>query len=194
MVLLGVGLTYLCLPFFGLKDMIGKRSLKRYGPDFDYVVFDDPIDVTPKEPWREHRLADRVILVPCGVLRLFADPARISLLLHQEHEKVRLDQVGASIAATGLTDPCTVFYDDYGKVRFHDGYHRLIVSDRIDWLNVLPTVLEHSDRITGYGRPIEEFLETVLWAGFKERSVHKKIFEANWSRAAVMLSVHRAGV
>lgn len=158
------------------------RSLRRYSADdFAFVRFNDPIDVTPLEEWRNHPMADKMFLLPISFIKLFADPGRISLLKRTEHELAWMDEIRASIAADGLLHPCTMVFDLNGKVRLKDGYHRLIVSEDFDWLTEFPVILKQVDKVSGYGRPFNELVGAVFTSAFtKETTPQPKRFKASF--------------
>lgn len=124
-------------------DVDWERRGDKFVPVFPYVH---------PTPWRDHYLADSFLVVPKSLALQFADRSYMSRLWRQEPD--RLAELAAQIAEDGLREPLTMYYDEAGKLRYHDGYHRLCVMENMDFIRVLPVLLKRSDRVKGYGRNV----------------------------------------
>lgn len=116
------------------------------------------------EPWRQHPHAveGRVRLLPVEFCAKFADPNQIANNRVRVPEKI--EELRRSIAKDGLRVPALMRLDQYGKLRYHDGYHRLTAIQQIpDFVN-LPVVIDrvNDNRIKGYGRPLQEEFDFIL--------------------------------
>ena len=144
-----------------------RRSLDCFDTD---TVWDDSGHVRPvfpkrqKEPWRDHHLAADCLLLPYHVVEFFAEERKLNTIARLEPDKV--SSLAESIATEGLTTPVEMVWDPQGKFRYHDGYHRLtamrtIPEKRPDYI---PVVLKQSDRVHGYGKMPERWMDHLLSA------------------------------
>ena len=104
---------------------------------------------------------EEIFWVPVAFCKLYADPKRITLLERTEPEY--LSEIQRSVMDDGIHEPATMVVDESGKMRYHDGYHRLIVSERIGRESI-PVVVKTSERIKGYGKIIGPSLFKVLFS------------------------------
>lgn len=136
------------------------RILKRYGQDFDYREF-EVYEVEESEPWMDHHRIDEIYYVPIEFCRLFADRTRLDLLSRTEAEWIC--EIGTSIAEDGLREPAVMAFDENGKLRYHDGYHRMLTGE----LESIPVLLEEArPNVRGYGRPIGSIMREMFEALF----------------------------
>ena len=118
---------------------------------------------TRPEPWRHHELAalNRVYLLPLEFCETFADDQQVHNNRKIVPEKIRW--LRESIDELGLQRPCIMVLDATGKLRYHDGYHRLTAIQQIPGFTHVPCILQHSTgRIRGYGRPMHQVVEIIL--------------------------------
>ncbi len=134
------------------------RSLKRYGSTFRFREFANAT-VKKSEPWMYRQ--EEIFWVPVSFCKLFADPKRITLLERTEPDY--LNEIQASVMDEGMHEPATMVLDESGKMRYHDGYHRMIVSERIGRESI-PVVLKIVERVNGYGRQVSSTLFKVLFS------------------------------
>lgn len=109
------------------------------------------------EPWRG--VYPNARAVPVSVLREFADPQILNL--HQTRDNDYINEIKDSIQREGLLHPMLLVMDDDGKVRLHDGYHRLAAAQRLG-LDHFPTIFQRVQRIKGYGVRINERMEAIF--------------------------------
>jgi hypothetical protein len=115
------------------------------------------------QPWRNHDLASRntIYLLPIEFCEMFADDQQI----HSNRKMVpeKIEWLRDSIDKEGLKRPCILVVDATGKLRYHDGYHRLTAIQQIPDFTHVPCILQHSTgRIRGYGRPLHQVMEVIL--------------------------------
>lgn len=108
---------------------------------------------------------EEIFWVPLDFCKLYADPKRITLLERTEPEY--LAEIQRSVMEDGIREPATMVLDESGKMRYHDGYHRMIVLERIGRKSI-PVVLKTSERIKGYGKTIDPTLFKVLFSDAPE--------------------------
>lgn len=128
-----------------------RRELDDFGP-FDW---DDSKPLFPRvapEPWRT--FPGPKFLIPLDLVLTFADRNRLANILRTEQEYVF--GLADSIDMEGLTTPPTMVYDDAGKIRYHDGYHRLAATLALKYFDSLPVCLVKSPYVRGYGRLVSE--------------------------------------
>lgn len=136
------------------------RTLKRYGQDFDYREFEE-YEVEESAPWMNHPRVDEMFYVPMDFCRLFADQTRLDLLARTEAEWIC--EIGTSIVEDGLREPAVMAFDETGKLRYHDGYHRMLTGE----LECIPVILQEArPNVRGYGRPIGSIMREMFEALF----------------------------
>lgn len=109
------------------------------------------------QPWREHHLAEECLEVPREVCYYFADDRKMRDIERTEPEKTSM--LRESIASEGLKVPLQMVWDDHGKIRYHDGYHRLTAMRILRYPTVLPVVFTQSTgRIKAHGRQPEHYI------------------------------------
>ena len=112
------------------------------------------------EPWRRQTLYSRIYLFPVQFCELFAEKAKIQNIRRKEYNYIV--ELIESISKDGLFNPCIMKYDNNGKLRYHDGYHRLTAILDIEGFNYIPIILESSPKIKGYGRLVNEEMFSML--------------------------------
>lgn len=129
----------------------------RYSPNF-------PAQPVPfPEPWRDYPGSANCLLLPRSVCLFFADEKKIQDIERQEPEKVH--DLRTSIAVEGLKVPLIMTWDDHGKIRYHDGYHRMTAMRVLDDPQVVPVWFRRSEgRVKAYGRQPEDYIEILFSA------------------------------
>ena len=108
------------------------------------------------EPWTDHQWVDDCIVLPRDVCLFFADHRKMRNIERQEPGKI--NELRDSISTIGLTTPIIMTWDDTGKIRYHDGYHRLTAMRVLDNPLRIPVLLRHSDRVKGVGQQPEQYV------------------------------------
>lgn len=112
------------------------------------------------EPWRRHCDRHRIYLFPLDFCKIFADKRQLNNISRKEEDYIC--SLRESIQREGLFNPAVMKYDNNGKLRYHDGYHRLAAVLEIDGFDFMPVKIEQSPRVKGYGRVLSEELLTIL--------------------------------
>lgn len=113
------------------------------------------------EPWRQHHDADLCLEVPREVCYLFADDRKMRDITRQEPDKTAM--LAESIATEGLKVPLTMTWDDHGKIRYHDGYHRLTAMQHLENPTVLPIIFRRSEGvIRAFGLQPEHYVQQLF--------------------------------
>lgn len=115
-----------------------------------------PVICVP-EPWRA---ADYDFVVPVEFALIFADRHRMVSIERDEQEYIA--SLVDSISSNGLMEPPVMVYDHFGKLRYHDGYHRLIALSHVDSIKRIPVKLRESPRVRGYGRLVGEEIISIF--------------------------------
>jgi hypothetical protein len=97
--------------------------------------------------------------VSTEVLRQLSDPARLCRILRLE--SAALATIEADWDAHGLRQVLDLVVDGRGRLRLHDGHHRVIVAGRLG-VTRLPVTITRADAIPGWARPVAEVLELLL--------------------------------
>ena len=113
-------------------------------------------------PWRLHPKAEECLLLPRSVCFYFADQQKMRNIERLEPEKV--SELRESISKEGLKVPLKMTWDAHGKIRYHDGYHRMTAMRVLDEPQHVPVLLSRSDRVKGYGRQPEHYIELLFSA------------------------------
>lgn len=125
--------------------------LKRYGTEWEYREFPEPKETT-ENPGQ--------YLLPMELVLAFIDKG-----YHRDrerHDPQRLELLEQSIREEGLHEPILLLLDPDGKIRIHDGNHRLIVLQRLGHSKV-PVNLEVKPKpVKGYGRKLSDNSELVF--------------------------------
>jgi len=132
-----------------------RRNLDDFG-DKEWVFSNNTYlpRIKVPEPWRDHPKADELYLVPVSFVKIFLENAHVVQIRHQAATKVA--ELRDSIRLEGLQQPCTMVYDATGKLRYHDGHHRLTAILEIPEITHIPVFLKETKKVKGYGRPISE--------------------------------------
>lgn len=134
-----------------------RRELDDFGPfDWDGLkpLFPRPVP----EPWRDCP-AD-LFLVPLTFVQVFADRKKLNEIVRTESEYIT--GLAEAINEQGLLVPPLMVFDSAGKVRYHDGYHRLAAIEILGYFNAIPVRLEHSPSVRGHGRPVSEEMPSLF--------------------------------
>lgn len=134
-----------------------------YVPQPYTYTYQRTIKVPRPEPWREHQLTvhNTIYLLPLEFCETFADQQEV----HKDRKMVpdKIAWLRESIDEIGLQRPCILVLDATGKLRYHDGYHRMTAIQQIPDFTHIPCILQHSTgRIRGYGRPMHQVAEIIL--------------------------------
>ena len=124
-----------------------------YEPE-PYTYKYDPVLPRP-EPWRKSYMAEveKTYLVPVEFAYRFADKDQIANNRIRVPEKIA--ELKASIAVEGLKLPGIMVLDENGKLRYHDGYHRLTAILELEDFDLIPVVFRRSTgKIKAFGRPM----------------------------------------
>jgi hypothetical protein len=141
-----------------------RRELDDFDVDWEFtdrwfrpVMRPDPFPT----PWRSHPDAANCIVLPRSICYFFADEKKIRDIERGEHHKI--SELRDSIAEEGLKVPLKMTFDSLGKVRYHDGYHRLAAMRVLDEPAMVPVLLTLSDnRVKAYGRPPEQYMRLLF--------------------------------
>lgn len=111
-----------------------------------------PIEVPDAIPYHPslHRPAGALVL-PVRVLLEFCNPATVAR--HRLYDAEKLDALEEQLRADGQKEPVILKIDTKNRAVVKDGYHRLIVLDRIGTYNALVDV-EVAGSSCGWGRPL----------------------------------------
>ena len=134
-----------------------------YEPEPYTFKYDPEFPEIPKEPWRDHKMAktERVYVVPVDFVYRFADPDQIANNRKRVPEKIA--ELRTSIAEEGLKQPAIMTLDSYGKLRYHDGYHRLTAILEIEGFDKIPVVFRRgTGRTKAFGRQMAAEAEVIL--------------------------------
>lgn len=127
----------------------------RYAPRFP----EEPVPFP--EPWREHPSAPDCILLPRALVYRFADERKIRDIERTEVSKTA--DLRASIASEGLKVPLTMTFDSMGKVRYHDGYHRMTAMRPLDEPQMVPVLLKMAEgRVKAFGLQPEQYMRALF--------------------------------
>lgn len=107
------------------------------------------------EPWQS---VQGVGLAPLAALRAITDHSvELDTRLHSE----RIDGIRESIASEGQREPGLIIIDKCGRVAIGDGHHRMEALEQLGRI-CAPIRIELVPRITGHGRPIEVFVQSLI--------------------------------
>jgi hypothetical protein len=111
------------------------------------------------EPWRA---IGGVYALPMEFLMPYVDTRRLSIV--SKTERAHIDALKPSILSEGLREPCELLLDPTGKLRFDNGYHRLVVlSENPTLFKSIPCVVRQVNHpIKGYGRTIPSEIHALL--------------------------------
>lgn len=135
-------------------------------PDWKYYPVPYTLHLPPKpraEPWRYHSitLSNKIYLLPVAFCETFADLKEVDH--NRKMEANKIEWLRESIDEEGLKRPCILVIDATGKLRYHDGYHRLAAVQQVKDFSHIPCILQTSTgRIRGYGRPLHQEVEIIL--------------------------------
>jgi ParB-like nuclease domain len=132
--------------------------------DVDWLVKDGKIipsipNVRP-EPWREN--FPEATLVPIDFVSYFVNETEINE--KDRFERWKCDEVKASLTDDGFHQPMVMYWDDEGRVRFHDGHHRLVAARELGWKTV-PVELRHAGEgviLRGYSRELKNHVVDIF--------------------------------
>lgn len=128
--------------------------------DMKNGFFSPKIPTRRFDPWTLK--SDPIYLVPVEFAYLFADKGKIANI--ERTEEPYIAELIESISTEGLREPALMKFDEFGKLRYHDGYHRLTAIRRIDGFTDIPVRIKQSPRIVGYGRSFAEEVYNVFSA------------------------------
>ena len=160
---------------FGSKTTSKKRATTRrkwlvferpyvYEPEPYTFKYDPELPDPPRpQPWREHFLArsERTYLLPVSFVVQFADKDQIANNRVRVPDKVL--ELKESIDREGLKQPAIMTLDSYGKLRYHDGYHRLTAILELEDFTHIPIVFRRgTGRTKAFGRQMSAEAEVIL--------------------------------
>jgi hypothetical protein len=126
---------------------------------YKYVL--DPVVPLPA-PWKDHQFAKSVYLLPLDFCMTFVDNSY--LLKVERDDTLRIAELAESMLVEGIKTPIILVIDGQGKLRYHDGYHRLsvILANR-EHFPYIPCLLNHSTgTVRAYGRTVQSEIDTIL--------------------------------
>lgn len=140
-----------------------RRNLDEFDVDWTFSEgFFSPVILRDLQPWRNHPLASECHVIPKELALLVADQDYMAKILRSDWEDAKMSSLRESILNEGLREPLTMVYDSGGKLRYHDGYHRLCILQEIGHVKSIPVFLQYSPRVKGYGRPIGVFVPEIF--------------------------------
>lgn len=116
-----------------------------------------PIDPWTLDPWRQTH-AD-VVLFPRDFIESIVQPEQLRFCLTTDLDRVwELEEL---IAADGLQEPFVIVLDHSGHVILRDGHHRLVAMRNWSHFDLIPCVIESSEKIRtdGYARMHDVLLD-----------------------------------
>lgn len=131
-----------------------------------YTYLYDPITNPLPQQWRNRGDAGEIFLLPVGFIVRFADKGYLQRI--QQRDQGKIGVLRDSMVVEGQIVPMGMNLDPSGKLRFHDGYHRLCVAlERPDLFPLVPVLLDRgTGAIRGYGRNLYEETEFIFeWLG-----------------------------
>lgn len=137
--------------------MVRRALLRRHSPDFTFRDFPDPLP----EPWRQHPLAGDCWRVPVAFVLKFTDPVELSNKASRDAQHVA--DLYLDIQQNGITTPLEMWIDQRGKIRLHEGHHRMAAIVRLGDIQLVPVLIKRSSgTMRGYGRTAHDEIETIL--------------------------------
>lgn len=91
------------------------------------------------------------------LLQSLADPLEVA---EAKTHRYRVDPLVEAIAAEGQKVPAVIVLDQRGRVRYHDGYHRLVAATELG-IETMGVQFTESQVIRGFSRPA---LQLLHWA------------------------------
>lgn len=95
----------------------------------EFLEFENPSDPSPPK-------RGGVYFIPTKIAMKYADPVYHSKVMNEDNNALEVQ-----IRYHGIKTPVTFVYDRAGRLRYHDGYHRLCAAQRLG-VKTIPARLE----------------------------------------------------
>lgn len=125
-----------------------------YNPHFE--------DLTVPQPWRRRPDADEIYFLPLDFVMMFTDRGRMSHIRHREAAYIA--ELSQSMLTEGILTPLEMNLDREGKIRLHEGHHRIIVANNLQhYFPRVPVKLKRVDGVLRqYGKQLTEAIDDIF--------------------------------